>query len=221
MAYQLNFAPIYDYWPMLLEGAAFTLLLTAIGTVFGLGLGIVGAVCRAWRIHPIDWLFGVYVEFFRNTPFLVQLFFIFFGLPAIGIRMDAFQASVLAMVLNLGAYSTEIIRAGIQGIKRGQIEAAASLALNRLQIFIYVVLRPALASVWPALVSQIIIVMLGSAVVSQIAAEELTFAANFIQSRNFLAFETYFIATAIYFLMALILRQFLLQFGRLVIVRRR
>ena len=61
MAYQLNFAPLYDYWPMLLEGAAFTLLLTAIGTVFGLGLGIVGAVCRAWRIHPIDWLFGVYV----------------------------------------------------------------------------------------------------------------------------------------------------------------
>jgi polar amino acid transport system permease protein len=220
MSYQLNFLPILDYWELLLQGAAFTMLLTAIGTVLGIGVGILGAICRAWELRPFNWLFGVYVEFFRNTPFLVQLFFIFFGLPALGIRMGAFEASALAMVLNLGAYSTEIIRAGIQATQRGQIEAAASLALNRAQVFIYVVLRPSLARVWPALVSQVIIVMLGSAVVSQIAAEELTFAANFIQSRNFRAFETYFVTTAIYFLMALMLRQILLQFGRFVVVRR-
>lgn len=220
MSYQLNFLPILDYWELLLQGAAFTMLLTAIGTVLGIGVGILGAICRAWELRPFNWLFGAYVEFFRNTPFLVQLFFIFFGLPALGIRMGAFEASALAMVLNLGAYSTEIIRAGIQATQRGQIEAAASLALNRAQVFIYVVLRPSLARVWPALVSQVIIVMLGSAVVSQIAAEELTFAANFIQSRNFRAFETYFVTTAIYFLMALLLRQILLQFGRYVIVRR-
>ena len=99
------------------------------------------------------------------------------------------------MVINLGAYATEIIRAGIEATPRGQIEAGVSLAMTRLQVFRYVVLLPALQKIWPALSSQIIIVMLGSAVVSQISAEDLTYAANFIQSRNFRAFEVYFVAT--------------------------
>ena len=220
MAYQFDFAPVFDYSGLLLEGAAYTLALTGIGAVFGIGLGVVGAVCRAWRLRPFDWLFSVYVEAIRNTPFLVQLFFIFFGLPALGLRMSEWQAAALAMVVNLGAYSTEIIRAGIQATPRGQLEAAGSLAMSRLQSFRYVVLRPALQRVWPALVSQVIIVMLGSAVCSQIAAEELTFAANFIQGRNFRAFETYFVTTAIYLLMALLLRQALMLAGRYLIVRR-
>jgi ABC-type amino acid transport system permease subunit len=123
-------------------------------------------------------------------------------------------------VINLGAYSTEIIRAGIQATPRGQIEAAESLAMTRAQTFKHVVLRPALAKVWPALTSQVIIVMLGSAVCSQIATEELTFAANFIQSRSFRAFETYFVTTAIYFVMALLIRQLLMQLGQRFVVGR-
>lgn len=214
MAYQFEFAPVFEHVDLLLAGAGFTLALTAVGAVLGIGLGIVGAICRAWKLRPFDRLFGVYVEVIRNTPFLVQLFFIFFGLPSLGVKMTEWQAAVLAMVINLGAYSTEIIRAGIQATPRGQIEAAQSLALNRLQIFRHVVLRPALAKVWPALTSQVIIVMLGSAVCSQIATEELTFAANFIQSRNFRAFETYFVTTAMYFVMALLIRQLLIQLGQ-------
>ncbi|MDO9598031.1 MAG: amino acid ABC transporter permease [Azoarcus sp.] len=213
MAYQFEFAPVFEHVDLLLAGAGFTLALTAVGAVLGIGLGIIGAICRAWKLKPFDWLFGIYVEVIRNTPFLVQLFFIFFGLPSLGIRMTEWHAAVLAMVINLGAYSTEIIRAGIQATPRGQIEAAQSLALSRAQIFRHVVLRPALAKVWPALTSQVIIVMLGSAVCSQIATEELTFAANFIQSRNFRAFETYFVTTAMYFLMALLIRQLLIQIG--------
>ncbi|NMG74420.1 amino acid ABC transporter permease [Aromatoleum diolicum] len=220
MAYQFDFAPVIDHADLLLAGAGFTLALTAVGAVFGIGLGTAGAICRAWKLRPFDRLFGVYVEAIRNTPFLVQLFFIFFGLPALGVRMGEWQAAVLAMVINLGAYSTEIIRAGIEATPRGQIEAAQSLALTRRQIFRHVVLRPALAKVWPALTSQVIIVMLGSAVCSQIATEELTFAANFIQSRNFRAFETYFLTTALYFAMALLIRQLLMQLGRHVIVGR-
>ncbi|NMG46796.1 ABC transporter permease subunit [Azoarcus communis] len=220
MAYQFDFAPVFEHTNLLLSGAGFTLALTAVGAVLGIGLGIVGAICRAWRIRPFDSVFGVYVEIIRNTPFLVQLFFIFFGLPALGIKMTEWQAAVLAMVINLGAYSTEIIRAGIQATPRGQLEAAASLALSRFQIFRHVVLRPALAKVWPALTSQVIIVMLGSAVCSQIATEELTFAANFIQSRNFRAFETYFVTTALYFVMALLIRQLLMQIGQRYVVGR-
>ncbi|WAJ37973.1 amino acid ABC transporter permease [Pseudomonas sp. GOM7] len=214
MAYQFDFAAVLQHSDLLLQGAAFTLGLTAIGTLLGVGLGIVGAILRAWRIRPFDRIFGVYVELIRNTPFIVQLFFIFFGLPSLGVRLSEWEAAVLAMVINLGAYSTEIIRAGIQAIPHGQLEAAAALAMSRFETFRHVVLRPALGKVWPALSSQIIIVMLGSAVCSQISTEELSFAANFIQSRNFRAFETYLLTTALYLLMAILIRQLLAWFGR-------
>lgn len=219
MAYQFDFAPVLQHSDQLLRGALFTLELTAIGTLFGVGLGIIGGVVRAWKIKPFSAIFGVYVELIRNTPFLVQLFFIFFGLPSLGIRITEWQAAVLAMVINLGAYSTEIIRAGIQAIDRGQLEAAAALAMNRAEAFRHVVLLPALGKVWPALSSQIIIVMLGSAVCSQIATEELSFAANFIQSRNFRAFETYALTTLLYLCMALLIRQLLNWIGRRYIAR--
>jgi polar amino acid transport system permease protein len=219
MAYQFDFIPVLQNADLLLRGALFTLELTAIGTLLGVSVGIVGAIVRAWKIQPFSAIFGVYVELIRNTPFLVQLFFIFFGLPSLGLQISEWQAAVLAMVINLGAYSTEIIRAGIQAIPRGQLEASAALAMTRFETFRYVVLVPALGKVWPALSSQIIIVMLGSAVCSQIATEELSFAANFIQSRNFRAFETYIITTLIYLCMALLIRQLLAWLGRRYIAR--
>ena len=171
MAYQFDFIPVLQNADLLLRGALFTLELTAIGTLLGVSVGIVGAIVRAWKIQPFSAIFGVYVELIRNTPFLVQLFFIFFGLPSLGLQISEWQAAVLAMVINLGAYSTEIIRAGIQAISRGQLEASAALAMTRFETFRHVVLVPALGKVWPALSSQIIIVMLGSAVCSQIATD--------------------------------------------------
>ncbi len=221
MAYQIDFSPVLAQGGLLLEGAVFTLELTLIGTLLGLAIGVLGAMVRAWRLRPFDALFGLYVELIRNTPFIVQLFFIFFGLPSLGVRLTEWQAAVLAMVINLGAYSTEIIRAGIQAIPRGQLEAAAALAMSRFEAFRHVVLQPALAKVWPALSSQIVIVMLGSAVCSQIATEELSFAANFIQSRNFRAFETYLLTTALYLVMAILVRQLLAWFGRRALTGRR
>jgi len=219
MAYQFDFHPVLQHSDLLLKGAAFTLELTAIGAVLGVALGIVGAGVRAWKIQPFSTLFGIYVELIRNTPFLVQLFFIFFGLPTLGIQISEWQAAVLAMVINLGAYSTEIIRAGIEAIPKGQVEAAAALAMSRFEAFRHVVLLPALGKVWPALTSQIIIVMLGSAVCSQIATQELSFYANFIQSRNFRAFETYLVTTLIYLLMAMAIRELLNWIGRRFVMR--
>jgi polar amino acid transport system permease protein len=139
----------------------------------------------------------------------VQLFFVFFGLPAAGVKLTPETASVIAMVINLGAYAAEIVRAGIDATPRGQFEAAASLALSRVQTFLHVVLPPALQKVWPALTSQIIIVMLGSAVCGQISTEELSYAANLIQSRNFRAFEAFIIATGIYLLLSIGVRALL------------
>ena len=220
MAYQFDFLAVWEYREQLARGVVHTLALTGAGLLGGGAVGVLGGVARAWRLAPFDRLVGAYVELIRNTPFLVQLFFIFFGLPALGLQFSEWQAAVLAMVINLGAYSTEIVRAGIEATPKGQLEAAAALAMSRAQIFRHVVLRPALLKVWPALCSQVVIVMLGSAVCSQIAAEELTFAANFIQSRNFRAFETYFVVALLYLALAMAVRQALIVFGRRMIARR-
>lgn len=206
MAVTLDFAAVLIEWRMLLKGVAWTLGLTAVSTVLGLTLGI---VCAWTRTQGPSWAKPVvagYVELIRNTPFIVQLFFIFFGLPVAGLRMSPEWASALAMVINLGAYSAEIVRAGIQSTPTGQIEAALSLALSHFQTFTRVVLPPALQRVWPAIVSQIIIVMLGSAVCGQISTEELSYAANLIQSRNFRAFESFIVATVLYLLLAICVR---------------
>jgi polar amino acid transport system permease protein len=220
MAYTFDFGSIWEYRDYLLHGILGTLRLTVVGTLLGVAVGILGAVSRAWKLPVLMHLYAVYVELIRNTPFIVQLFFVFFGLPSLGIQLNEWQAATIAMVINLGAYSTEIIRAGIEAIPKGHIEAAQALAMSRFQIFRHVVLRPALLKIWPALSSQIVIVMLGSAVCSQISAEELTFGANFIQSRTFRAFEIYIVATALYLLLAVLVRQALVLFGRHVLARR-
>ncbi|GAA4255343.1 ABC transporter permease subunit [Azospirillum formosense] len=220
MTYRFDYSWIAEYWPFILKGLVTTVELTLIGTLFGVALGIACAWTRSlgprWLRPPVV----AYVELIRNTPFLIQLFFIFFGLPSLGVQMTEFQAAVLAMVINLGAYSGEIIRAGIEATPRGQFEAGASLAMTRFETFRHVVLIPALQRIWPALSSQIVIVMLGSSVVSQIAAEDITFAANFIQSRTFRAFESYFLTTGLYLLLALALRQALRGVGRMLFPRR-
>jgi polar amino acid transport system permease protein len=213
MLIQLDFLAVLAEWPLLLKGVAWTLGLTAISTVIGVALGIVCAWSRASGPTWLKWVVGVYVELIRNTPFIVQLFFVFFGLPAAGIKLSPETASIIAMVVNLGAYATEIIRAGIEATPKGQIEAAMSLALNRMQTFTRVVLPPALKKVWPGMVSQIIIVMLGSAVCGQISIQELSYAANLIQSRNFRAFEAFIVATAIYLVLSIALRRLLNWLG--------
>jgi polar amino acid transport system permease protein len=200
-------------WPMLLKGVAWTLGLTALSAVIGLAIGVACAAARAYGPRWLKIIVGTYVELFRNTPFIVQLFFIFFGLPAAGFRLSPEMASILAMVVNLAAYSTEIIRAGVQATPRGQREAALSLAISPVQTFLYVVLPPALKKVWPALVSQIVIVMLGSSVCGQISTQELSYAANLIQSRNFRAFEAFIIAAVIYLGLSVALRRLLNWIG--------
>jgi polar amino acid transport system permease protein len=210
---KLEFADVLAYWPLLLRGAALTLALSAVAAALGLALGVACGWARAWGPKGLRPVVGGYVELIRNTPFIVQLFFVFFGLPSLGLKLTPEVASVIAMVLNLGAYAAEIARAGIESTPRGQIEAARSLALNEAQVFLRVVMPPALGRVWPAMVSQIVIVMLGSAVCGQIAAQELSYTANLIQSRNFRAFESFIVATGMYLLLAVLLRQALNHIG--------
>lgn len=211
---QLNFSALWPYWPQLLAGAWVTIQLTILATLGGVALGILGAALRSGKPSWLSRLWGGYVELIRNTPFVVQLFFIVFGLPGIGLKLTAGEAALLAMLINLGAYSTEIIRAGIQATPKGQWEAGRVLGLSFRQTFLRIVLPPAMQRIYPALVSQCIIVMLGSSVVSQVSYEELTFAANLIQSRTFLSFEVYLVSTLIYLLLSMLMRQLLLAAGR-------
>ncbi|MDU3719016.1 MAG: amino acid ABC transporter permease [Klebsiella michiganensis] len=207
MTEQLHFSALWPHWPELLAGLWVTIQLTVLATIGGLTIGIFGAAIRSGRPTWFSRIWG-------GTPFVVQLFFIVFGLPNLGLKMTAGEAALLAMVVNLGAYSTEIVRAGIQVTPKGQWEAGRVLGLTRTQTFIQVILPPALQRIYPALVSQCIIVMLGSSVVSQVSYEELTFAANLIQSRTFLSFEVYLVTTGIYLALSITMRQLLMAAGR-------
>jgi polar amino acid transport system permease protein len=182
-------------------------------TVGGLAIGIFGAAIRSGRT---TWLAGSGAVRGNHPQHAVCGAAVFHRLrPAeSGAEDDGGEAALLAMVVNLGAYSTEIIRAGIQVTPKGQWEAGRVLGLTRLQTFIRVVLPPALQRIYPALVSQCIIVMLGSSVVSQVSYEELTFAANLIQSRTFLSFEVYLVTTGIYLALSITLRQLMMAAGR-------
>jgi polar amino acid transport system permease protein len=220
MTYQFHFESLGGYLDVLARGAALTIVLTAIATVAGLAIGVLGAAGRRSHIAPVRAIATAYVELIRNTPFRVQLCFIYFGLPSIGVRLTANEAALLAMIVNLGAYATEIVRAGIASIAKGQIEAGLSLGLTRRQVFLHVVLKPALAKIYPSLTSQFIIVMLGSSVISQISAEDLTYAANYIQSRNFRSFEVYLTVTAIYLALAVAFRAIFRAIGNRVFAHR-
>jgi polar amino acid transport system permease protein len=210
----LALTDLTDNGLLFLQGAAWTVGLSAAAIVAGLLLGVLGAAGRRSTVAPLRWLTGAYVEIIRNTPFIVQLFFIYFGLPRLGLKMGSIEAAFLAMSLNLGGYATEIIRAGLDSISRGAWEAGYSLGLTRFQTFRLVVLVPALQKVYPALTSQFIIILLGSSVVSQIAVEELTYVGSYIQSRNFRAFETTLVVAGIYLLLALGFQQMFAAVGR-------
>ncbi|MEJ5127410.1 amino acid ABC transporter permease [Comamonas sp. MYb21] len=203
MNYTFQFDQVLAAWPQLLQGTWVTIQLSLLAMVIGLAVAIVCAWGKTSGPAPLRFVINAYIELIRNTPFLVQLFFFFFALPAIGLRWSPQTAALVAMVVNLGAYATEIIRAGIESIPKGQIEAGLALDLKRWEIFRFVILKPALKTIYPALTSQFILLMLSSAVVSVISADDLTSVAANIQSETFRSFEVYIVVAAIYLLLSL------------------
>jgi polar amino acid transport system permease protein len=201
--YVFQFNVVWEHFPELLAGALLTIQLSATAMALGLVVAIVCAYGQSAGPRPVRALVAAYVELIRNTPFLVQIFIFYFSLPVIGIRLTANDAALAAMTINLGAYASEIIRAGIEAIPRGQVEAARALGLKPLQIFRLIIIFPAIKTVYPALASQFILLMLSSSVVSTISAVELTAITNSLQSTTFRSFEFYFVATGLYLAMAL------------------
>jgi polar amino acid transport system permease protein len=221
MRYELDFAAPLVYWPDLLLGAATTLGLSVTATVLGFGLGVACAVARSFRTGAAARVAGAYVEVIRNTPLLVQIFIVYFGLASVGFKIGVFTAAILALVINVGAYTGEIVRAGIESVPRSQLEAAQCLALGRWQVLRHVVLPPAIERVWPALTSQYVLLMLATSITSQISTEELTAVANRVQSDTFRSIETYLIVAAAYLVLSLLMRVLFWAVGSLAFPRRR
>ena len=202
--YAFHFGDMWIARDEFVTGALNTLKLSAISMLLTLGLSILGALARTSGPKPVRALIAGYVEVIRNTPLLVQIFFIFFGLPTIGVRLDADAGALIALTLNGTAYTIEIVRAGIESVGVGQSEAATALGLRKLQVFRLIVLPQALRVIVPPLGSQFILLMLNSSIASAIAADELTSAALNIQGRTFRAFESFIVAAVIYLLLSLL-----------------
>jgi len=219
MKYGLQFRDVFAAWQSILDGVWTTLLLSVVAMVGGLAIGI---LCAAARTYGPAWLRGIvgaYVEIIRNTPLLVQLFLIFFGLPSFGVRLDGLTAAMIALVINLGAYTTEIVRAGLEAVPKAQVEAGHSLGLSGVQVFRYIVVFPALKAMFPALASQFVLLMLATSVASQISVQDLFHAASIVQSRTFRDFEVYTVIGVLYLALAIGFRGLFALIYRLVFVR--
>ena len=202
MTYTFHWEVPLQNLPQFLWGALATLEMSGVACLLGSLVAVSGALARLSKNKYLRRAATAYVEVIRNTPFIVQLFYVYFGLVTVGINLEAFSVAIITLTLNCGAYCTEIIRAGIQSIHRGQTEAGLSLGMRPWQVFRYVILMPTLRVVWPPLASQFIATMLGSSVVSAISAEELTYAGMMLESRTYRTFEIFFFITIVYFLMA-------------------
>jgi polar amino acid transport system permease protein len=201
--YVFQFREVFQEMPMLLDGALTTLHISALTLLFSFVVGILGALCRMshfrWVRIPATW----YVEVIRNTPLLVQLFFIYFGFSQINIDVTNYTAGLAGLVLNNGAYLTEIVRAGIQAIHKGQLEAGYSLGLSFPQLMRYVVFPQAFRVVYPPMCNQFIGIILWSSLVSTISVHDLALRGKELASTTFRSFETYAVVTLIYIVMTL------------------
>lgn len=206
MGYQFDFSFLSEYAPDLWRGVWLTLWMTVVSIVPGFVIGTLCAIGRIYGSPAVQRATTVYVEAIRNTPLVIQVFWLFFGLAVLGARLDAFTAAIIALSINVGAYTAEIMRAGFESIPKGQREAASCLALTGAQRILYVELPQAIERVYPALVSQFILMMLATSIMSQISAEELTGVAYQIQSFTFRGFEAYLVTAVIYLALVTLLR---------------
>ncbi|MCK5777807.1 MAG: amino acid ABC transporter permease [Rhodospirillales bacterium] len=216
--FELRFFEIYrngDYLLRLAEGIWLSISLTVGAAIIGFVVAGMLAAVRNAKVPVAAQLSAAYVEFIRNTPLIVQLFFVAFGLPLLfGYSWPFWAHALLGLTLNFSAYFAEILRSGLQSISKGQIEAAIALGLKPLQRFRKVIVPQVIASVYPSLTSQFIFLFLTTGVISEIGVEDLTHAGVFIDSRTFRSFEIFITLTLLYVAIAL-----LFKFGMLAIDR--
>jgi His/Glu/Gln/Arg/opine family amino acid ABC transporter permease subunit len=205
--------------PYLFEGAALTLAISAVAMVLAAGVGLAMAALSQVPRRLARHLVGAYVEIFRNTPLLIQIFIVYFGLPQLGLKLSPFLSGLSALVLYAAAYNTEIFRAGLEAVPRGQVEAARSLGLSGAQTLGWVQVPQALRISFPALGNNLVSLVKNSSLVSTIGMVELMFVANDISFNNFRSFEVYGAAVVYYMVLVLGLSRLLAVMERRVLVR--
>lgn len=205
--FELRFFEIYrnsEYMLLLAQGVWVSFILTVVGALAGLILAVGLSAVRYGRIPILGGLSAGYVEFIRNTPLVVQMFFVTFGLPLLlDYRWPFWAHALLTLLLNFSAYFAEIMRAGYDLVPEGQREAAAALGLSPKKLFIKITFPQAIAGMYPSLNSQFIFLFLTTGVISEIGATDLTYAGVFIDSRTFRSFEVFITLTGLYLLMSI------------------
>ncbi len=189
---------LIEYTPFIASGLLTTLEISLLS--FSMGLAV-GALMLSLSLSPLRPVARAYIEPIRGTPLLVQLFVLYFGLPSIGIKLDAFTASVLALGLNSGAYQAEIFRSAVKGIPDSQILAAESLGFSGSQVFRYVILPQALRISIPSLVNEFVTVVKESSLAAVIGIVELTRRGQYVAAYTYRAFEAYIIVAMLYFVL--------------------
>ena len=201
---------VVRYYRFFLEGVSNTLIISVFTVLFGTILGVLMAMARMSKFKPLKWLATAYIEFFRGTPLMVQLMFIFYGLPMIGVTFpkisfipdfDRFAAGVVAMSLNSCAYVAEIIRSGIQAVDVGQMEAARSLGFHHREAMTLVILPQAVRNILPALGNEFVTIIKESSIVSVISIADLMFRAKGIIAKTYNSLECLAVVAIIYFLL--------------------
>lgn len=202
--YQLDFSVLTEYMPSIFQGLKMTIEISIWSIIFGTLMGISGALCRVSKSIILRSIANVYVEWIRNTPLLIQILFIYFGL-GVFFHLSPLVASVISLSLFSGAYITEIIRAGIQSIHKGQREAALSIGMTEAQTMRLVILPQAIKRILPPLAGQFITLIKDSSLVSVIAVTDLTYVAKNIVTTTFRAFEVWFAIAVFYFVLSFVL----------------
>jgi polar amino acid transport system permease protein len=213
MNYHFDFSFLQHYWPDLVRGAWLTVRMSLLATIPGFLLGVAMAIGRIHGNKALSATIRTYIEIIRNTPLVLQVFWLFFGLAAIKLHVPALTAAIVALVVNVSAYTAEIMRAGFESIHEGQIEAASCLAMSRRQVLWHIEIPQAVQKMYPALVSQFILMLLATSIMSQISADELTGVADLIQSITFRGFEAYAVIAVVYLTLVIALRVVLLSAG--------
>ena len=199
----MNWHYIIQAAPRFFHAAKLTLELAAYGIVLSLAVGLAAAVCMAYRLPVLDRLSRGYVELSRNTPLLIQLFFLYYGLPKIGIKIDGFTCGVIALVFLGGGYMAEALRAGLLAVPKGQTEAAKAIGLGNVQIFRYVVLPQAWAVSLPAIAANVLFLIKETSVIGAVSVAELMFVTKDIIGMDYKTNEALFLLFVSYLIILL------------------
>lgn len=208
MTYRLMFTQVTPYIPLLLKGLMLSIFISFIGMFIGTMVGIVCAFARLSENKLINSLANIYVEIFRNTPLLIQMYIFYFGFAQFDIHVSAINSALIALILNNGAYTGVIFQTGIQAVDKGQKEAAAALGMSILQTYRHIIVPQAFRIVIPPLTNQFISLFLFSSVASTISVPELLSQTLNVDSMTMRTFEVFIISTLLYLLITTIVTFF-------------